>query len=47
MNEIDHLLSYLARNADLGLTYSREHTRLAGYADASSAGKPITPPLGG
>jgi hypothetical protein len=35
MNEIDHLLSYLARNADLGLTYSREHTRLAGYADAS------------
>ena len=35
MNEIDHLVSYLARNADLGLTYSREHTRLAGYADAS------------
>ena len=31
MNEIDHLVSYLARNADLGLTYSREHTRLWSY----------------
>ena len=35
MREIDHLLSYLARTASVGLTYSREHARLSGYADAS------------
>ena len=35
MAEVDHLLSYLARNAGLGLTYSREHMRLSGFADAS------------
>ena len=33
--EIDHLLSYLARTADLGLTYSCEQARLSGFADAS------------
>ena len=35
MREIDHLLSYLARTSTLGLTYSREHVRLKGFADAS------------
>ena len=35
MKEIDHLLSYLSRNASLGLTYTREHARLAGFSDAS------------
>jgi len=33
--ETDHLLSYLARTADLGLTYSPEQARLSGFADAS------------
>ena len=44
--ETDHLLSYLARTADLGLTYSPEQARLSGFADASS-GRSSTPPLGG
>ena len=35
MRETDHVLSYLARTADIGLTYSRAHARLAGFADAS------------
>jgi hypothetical protein len=35
LGEVDHLLSYLARTASLGLTYSKEHARLAGFADAS------------
>ena len=35
LRETDHLLSYLARTADLGLTYTREHARLAGFSDAS------------
>ena len=35
IGEIDHVLSYLSRTASLGLTYTREHTRLAGFADAS------------
>ena len=30
-----HVLSYLSRTADLDLTYTKEHTRLAGFADAS------------
>ena len=33
--EADHVLSYLSRTAELGLTYTREHMRLQGYADAS------------
>jgi ribosomal protein L18E len=33
--EVDHVLSYLSRTASLGLTYSREHVRLNGFADAS------------
>ena len=35
LTEIDHLLSYLSRTASLGLTYTKERARLAGYADAS------------
>ena len=35
MAVVDHLLSYLVRNAGLGLTYSRKHMRLSGFADAS------------
>jgi hypothetical protein len=35
LRETDHVLSYLARNASLGLTYSAEHVRLRGFADAS------------
>ena len=35
MREIDHLLSYLWRTASFGLTYSKEHVRLKGFADAS------------
>ena len=35
IKETDHLLSYLARTADRGLTYSPEHTRLDGHSDAS------------
>jgi hypothetical protein len=35
LGEVDHLLSYLARTASLGLTYSREHSSLRGFADAS------------
>ena len=35
LKEIDHLLSYLSRTASLGLTYTREQARLAGYSDAS------------
>ena len=35
IGEIDHVLSYLSRTASLGLTYAREHTKLAGFADAS------------
>ena len=42
MDEIDHVLSYLARNADIGLTYSKEHVRLAGFADASWEAKHST-----
>ena len=33
--ETDHLLSYLSRTASLGLTYTKEQTRLRGFADAS------------
>ena len=33
--ETDHILSYLSRTASLGLTYSKEHSRLRGYSDAS------------
>ena len=33
--ETDHLLSYLARHASAGLTYSRERSDLRGFADAS------------
>ena len=35
LRETDHVLSYLARTASFGLTYTREHARLAGYSDAS------------
>ena len=35
LSEADHVLSYLSRTSDLGLTYTREHMRLQGYADAS------------
>jgi hypothetical protein len=35
LDEIDHLLSYLARHSRVGLTYSSEFERLAGYSDAS------------
>jgi hypothetical protein len=35
LRETDHVLSYLARNPSLGLTYTAEQTRLLGYADAS------------
>ena len=35
MLEIDHLLAYLSRHASVGLTYSAEFAKLAGYADAS------------
>ena len=35
MAEVDHVLTYLARTASLGLTYAREHARLQGFADAS------------
>ena len=33
--ETDHILSYLSRTASLGLTYTKEHMRLSGFADAS------------
>ena len=35
MAEVDHVLTYLSRTASLGLTYTREHARLQGFADAS------------
>ena len=35
IKETDHLMSYLARTADRGLTYSPEHVRLDGHSDAS------------
>ena len=35
LHETDHLFSYLSRTAELGLTYSKEQSRLLGYADAS------------
>ena len=35
LRETEHVLSYLARNASVGLTYTREEMRLDGYADAS------------
>ena len=35
LKETDHVLSYLSRTASIGLTYSREHARLSGFADAS------------
>ena len=35
LRETDHLLSYLARTASLGLTFTKEHARLAGFSDAS------------
>ena len=35
ITETDHVFSYLARHAAVGLTYSREHADLVGYADAS------------
>ena len=35
LRETEHVLSYLSRTASLGLTYSREHQRLRGFADAS------------
>ena len=37
LEEADHVLSYLARNASVGLTYAREPTRLAGFAAAEAA----------
>ena len=42
MLEAQHVLAYLARNADLGLTYSSEHVRLSGFADASWEAKHST-----
>ena len=33
--ETNHLLSYLARHASAGLTYTRERSDLRGFADAS------------
>mgnify|MGYP002049029394 FL=1 len=35
IRETDFVLSYLARTASLGLTYTKEHARLAGFSDAS------------
>ena len=35
LRETDILLSYLARHSTIGLTYSKEHVKLVGYADAS------------
>ena len=35
IGEVDYVLSYLHRTSSLGLTYSREQARLAGFADAS------------
>jgi hypothetical protein len=35
IRETDHVLSYLARNADVGLTYSPDSSSLHGFADAS------------
>jgi hypothetical protein len=35
IDECNHVLSYLARTSDFGLTYTREHQRLTGYSDAS------------
>ena len=35
IEETDHLLSYLARTAALGLTYDKQPARLSGFADAS------------
>ena len=35
MREVDHVLSYLSRTASMGLTYTREHAKLVGFADAS------------
>ena len=35
IRETDHILSYLARTSDFGLTYSPEHAPLSGYSDAS------------
>jgi hypothetical protein len=35
LRETEHVLSYLSRTSSLGLTYSREHMRLRGFADAS------------
>ena len=35
MREVDHLLGYLSRHASVGLTYSADFAKLAGYADAS------------
>ena len=33
--ELDHLLAYLIRTRTLGLTYSRESSKLEAYSDAS------------
>ena len=35
IEETNHLLSYLSRTAGLGITYTKEHARLAGFSDAS------------
>ena len=35
LGEVDHVLSYLSRNASVGLTYSPGASALAGFADAS------------
>ena len=35
MAELDHTIAYLARNRSIGLTYSRDATKLRGYSDAS------------
>ena len=35
IRETDYVLSYLARTASLGLTYTKERARLAGFSDAS------------
>ena len=35
LRETDYIIAYLGATASLGLTYTREQTRLLGYADAS------------
>ena len=35
MREVDHLLSYLARHSAVGLTFTKQASKLLGFADAS------------